>query len=74
VVVNAAIRAVTFAPFGKVTDMVFAVSSIVPATPASEYAVMALAELEGAALSLLLQPATEAMNSNTRNQIFEYPL
>gem|GEM_PF-3608673 len=45
VVVNVATRAVTFVPFGMITDRVFADSFIVPATPASEYAVMALAEL-----------------------------
>jgi hypothetical protein len=72
-VVNVAIKAVLFVPIGMATDIVFAVSSIVPATPASEYAAMALAEL-GAVESLLPQPATKAMRSTTRNHIFEYPL
>jgi hypothetical protein len=72
-VVKVAIKAVLFVPIGIATDIVFAVSSIVPATPASEYAVMALAEL-GAAELLLPQPATKATRSTTRNHLFEYPL
>src|SRR5450759_159524 len=73
---NVATRADTSVPLRTVTTMVFGVdvSFIVPATPASEKPVMALAEL-GAELPAELplppppHPATKATSSNAMNHL-----
>jgi hypothetical protein len=68
--VDVATNAVTAVPYGMVTEMVLAVSLIVPVMPSSENAVIALAELVGALTLLLLpppQPATKATSSKAAN-------